>query len=96
MIATNAQLRSVRHIASGVLRRLWNLLRIPVLGLLLLLAPLVELVCGALLLLGLLVSIAFKISGAGSSFPFWPMVALSLGFGVFVILCHAVIGILSR
>jgi hypothetical protein len=65
------------------------------LGVLLLLAPIVESVCGALLLLGLLASIAFKISGAGSSFPIWPTIALSFGFGVFVILYHAIIGMLS-
>jgi hypothetical protein len=77
----------------GILRPLWNLARVPILGLLLLLTPLVESVCGALLLLGLLVAAAFKISGTG---PFWPMITLSLGFGLFVILHHVVIGILSR
>jgi hypothetical protein len=80
----------------SVLRPLCNLARVPILGLLLLLAPVVERVCGALLLLGLVVSIAFKISGAGATFPFWPLLALSSSFGVFVILYHAVIGILSR
>jgi hypothetical protein len=92
----NAHPNSVGFNISGALRPLWSLLRVPVLGALLLLAPVVESVCGALLLLGLLVSIAFKISDAGASFPFWPMIALSLGFGGFVILYHAVIGMLSR
>ena len=81
---------------SATLRPLWTLVRLPVLGLLLLLAPAVEWLCGALLLLGLLVSIAFKMSGAGDAFPFWSMIAASLGCGAFVILYHAVIGILSR
>ena len=82
--------------SGSLLRPLWTLVRLPVLGLLLLLAPAVEWICGALLLLGLLVVFTFKISGAGAGFPFWSMIAASLGFGVFVILYHALIGVLSR
>lgn len=92
----NAHLNSLPVTISSVLRPLWNLVRVPVLGLLLLLAPVVESVCGALLLLGLLVSLAFKVSGATLSFPFWPTIGLSLGFGLFVVLYHALIGMLSR
>ena len=87
---------SLRSKFSSSLRLLWTLARLPLLGLLLLLAPIVEWICGALLLGGLLVSFAFKISGAGGVFPLWPMIAASLGFGVFVILYHALIGVLSR
>src|SRR6267154_1776212 len=93
--AMTAVPNSVRSTASGALRLLWNLVRVPLLGVLLLLAPVVEFVCSGLLLLGLVVSIAFKISGAGAVFPFWHMIALSLGFGVFVIVYHAAIGLLS-
>jgi hypothetical protein len=95
-ILMNAHLDSLPIVISGVLRPLWSLVRVPVLGLLLLLAPFVEFICGALLLLGLLISIAFKISGAASSFPFLLTIVLSFGFGVFVILFHALIGMLSR
>lgn len=93
---TTAPPNFVRLKISGSLRLLWNLARLPLLGVLLLLAPAVEFVCGALLLAGLLVSIAFKISGAGTAFPFWSMIAASLGFGIFVILYHSIIGMLSR
>ena len=85
-----------RSIASGGLRLVWNAVRLPLLAVLVFLAPVVEFVCGGLLLLGLLVSVAFKISAASAHFPFWPMVDLSLGFGLFVILYHAVIALLSR
>ena len=87
----NARPNAIRH-----RRPLWNLVRALVLGLLLLLAPAIDLVCGGLLLLGLLIAIAFKVSAAGSGFSVWPMVALSLGFGLFAILYHALIGLLSR
>jgi hypothetical protein len=92
----NAHLNSLPIASSSVLRPLWSLVRVPVLVLLLLLAPVVEFVCGTLLLLGLLVSVAFKISGAASSFPFWPTIALSLGLALFVLLFHALIGMLLR
>jgi hypothetical protein len=71
-------------------RLVWHLVRLPALALLLALAPVVETVCGTLMLLGLLVS------GARAHFPFWPMIALSLAFGVFLVAYHALIGLLSR
>jgi hypothetical protein len=95
LIAINTYPNSVRPKLSGSLRLLWYLMRISVLCALLLLAPVVELVCGGLLLLGLLVSIALRLSGAGTDFPLWHVLALSLGFGAFLILYHAVIGLLS-
>lgn len=87
---------NTRSFATGGLRLLWHAVRLPLLAVLTLLVPVVEFVCGGLLLLGLLVSIAFKISGAGAHYPFWHMVGLSLGFGLFVILYHALIALLSR
>jgi hypothetical protein len=77
-------------------RLVWHLARLPALALLLALAPVVETVCGTLMLLGLLVSVAFELSGARAHFPFWPMIALSLGFGVVLAVYHALIGLLSR
>ena len=32
----------------------------------------------------------------GTGFPFWPLIALSLGFGLFAVLYHAIIGLLLR
>jgi hypothetical protein len=92
----SAHPNSHRSFAAGSLRVAWSAVRLPLLAVLVFLAPVVEFVCGGLLLLGILVSIAFKISGAGASFPFWHMIAASLGFSVFVILYHVVIALLSR
>jgi hypothetical protein len=80
----------------GVLRLVWQWARAPAAAFLLILAPLVEVVCGGLLLLGILVSILFEVSGAGSIFPFWQMIALSLGFAAFLVAYYALIGLLSR
>jgi hypothetical protein len=87
---------SVRSIAHGVLQVLSGVVRFPLLALLLLLAPIVEVACGGLLLLGIIVSVVFEVSGAGVTFPFWSMIGLSVGFGLFLIAYHAIIGLLSR
>jgi hypothetical protein len=94
LAAMNPHPNAIRFKFSGNLRPLWSLVRIPVVGLLLLLAPAVEFVCAGLMLLGLIIANAFRISGA--AFPIWPVVALSLGFGLFAIAYHALIGLLSR
>jgi hypothetical protein len=73
-----------------------RLARLAVAAVLIALAPVVEAVCGTLMLLGLLVSVAFELSAARAHFPFWPMVTLSLGFGVALVVYHALIDLLSR
>jgi hypothetical protein len=61
----------VRSIIRGALRFTGEALRLPLLAVVSLLAPAVQVVCGGLFLLGVFVSIAFKVSGAGATFPFW-------------------------
>jgi hypothetical protein len=87
---------SLRSLAAGPARFAWNLVRLPLLAVLTLLAPAVEFVCGGLLVFGIFVSIAFRISGVGATFPFWHMIGASLGFGAFIVLYFALIALLSR
>jgi len=86
----------VRSIIRGGLGLTGEALRLPLLAVLSLLAPAVEVICGGLFLLGVFVSILFKVSAAGATFPFWLMIGISLGFAGFAILYHALIGLLSR
>ncbi len=58
-------------------------------------APLVELVGGAAMLLGIGAALLFKTSAAGPHFPFWPVLALSFGMGGAVILYHPMIALLT-
>ncbi len=73
-----------------------RLARLAVVAVLVALAPVVESVCGTLMLLGLLVSFGFELSAARAHFPFWPMIALSLAFGVVLVVYYALIDLLSR
>lgn len=86
----------VRSLASGGLRLTWGVVRLPLLAVLSLLAPLVGTVCAGLMLLGLFVSFLFKISAAGPTFPFWHGIGISLGCGAFVIVYYGLIRLLSR
>ena len=84
------------HGADSALRLLWSVIQLPIVGVLLLAAPLVRGICGVLMCLGILISVAFALSRASAEFPFWQMVALSLGFGLFAVAYDAVLGFLSR
>ncbi len=86
----------IRSIATGGLRLAWDAVRLPLLAVLSLLAPVVQTVCAGLMLLGIAISIAFKISAAGPHFPFWHGIGTSLGFGAFILVYYALIRLLSR
>jgi hypothetical protein len=77
-------------------RLLWNVLRFPLLGILLLLEPVVRYTFSVAMVLGIITSVAFEISAAGPRFPFLAMLALSFGFGIALFLYYGLIALLSR
>jgi hypothetical protein len=81
-------------IASLSLRVLWHAVRLPVLMTLVILEPVVSFVLGGAALLGLLTTFFWKWVGP-PTFPFWTMLALSLGFGFALLLYQALIVALS-
>jgi len=89
-------LPQLRSITTGTIRIAWELVRLPLLAVLTLLAPVVQTLCAALMLLGLLVSFLFKISAVGPHFPLGLMVGVSFGFGLVIVAWHALIALLSR
>lgn len=95
-IPAKARIAVGSYEADSALRMLWNVVQLPIVGALLLAAPLVRSVCGVLMCLGLLVSGAFALSSASVEFPFWTMVALSIGFGALAVAYDALLGLLSR
>jgi hypothetical protein len=74
----------------------WTLIRVPLLAVLVVLTPAVDFVCGGLLLLGIAVSITFRISAVGAMFPFWHMIGVSFAFALVILIHHALIGLLTR
>ena len=91
MLIMHGRTRYCREIAG----LLWHVVCLPVLILFVILEPVVSFVFGALALLGVLTTIFYKLIGL-PHFPTATMLTLSLGFGLLVMLYHAVIGILLR
>jgi hypothetical protein len=84
------------HPFSTAARVLSSTVRAPIVALLLLLEPIVNVVCGLVVVLGLLAALVFEISAVGPRFPFVQVAAISLSFGVFLILYHFAIALLIR
>jgi len=84
------------NMQSATARLFWNALRIPVLGALVLIAPIVRFVCSCALVLGIIASVVFEVSAVGPRFPFLLMLGASLGFGAFLVLYEGLIAILSE
>jgi hypothetical protein len=85
-----------RDLAMGSLRLVWRLIRLPILTFLVILQPVVGLVFGGLALLGVLISLFFKLTGAAPHFPLLIMLAISVGFGLVLTGYEALIRHVSR
>jgi hypothetical protein len=82
--------------ACSILWILWQVVRLPVLGVLLVLEPFVSLILTAFGFLGIVVALILKFSGDVPHFPFWLMMAVSIGAILLLMAYHALIGIFSR
>jgi hypothetical protein len=80
----------------GLLWLLWQAIRLPAVALLLLLEPFVSLVLTGLGMVGVLVAIILKCSGDAPHFPFWGMMACSIGCALLLMVYHALIRLLAR
>lgn len=85
-----------RTLAWGILWFLWQVVRLPILAVLLVLEPFVSLVLTAFGFLGIVVALILKLSGDLPHFPFWLMMAFSVGAILVLMMYHALIGIFSR
>lgn len=91
----NAVLDS-RPLLNRLARALSTVLRLPIVALLLLFEPVVNVVCGAAAILGVLIAVVFELSAAGPRFPFIQVASISLAFGVILVLYHSVLALLVR
>jgi hypothetical protein len=74
----------------------WHIARLPVLAVLLVLEPLVSLILTAFGFLGIVVAVIIKFSGDLPHFPFWLMMAFSVGAILLLMMYHALVDIFSR
>ncbi|MGH8261820.1 MAG: hypothetical protein ACREUG_19245 [Steroidobacteraceae bacterium] len=71
-------------------------MRLPVLAVLLVLEPFVSLILTAFGFLGIVVALILKFSGDLPHFPFWLMMAFSVGAILLLMAYHALIGLFGR
>jgi hypothetical protein len=82
--------------ALSALARVLAIIRLPIVAALLLLEPVVNVVCGAAAVLGVLVAAAFELSAAGPRFPFLQVTAIAFASGLLLVLYHSAIALLVR
>jgi hypothetical protein len=82
-----------RPLFAGTVRILWNAMRLPIAAALLALEPVVGLVCGAGLVLGIIASVLFEMSAVGPRFPFAKVLGISLSFGVILFLYYGLLSL---
>jgi hypothetical protein len=85
-----------RRLGWSVLWILWQVVRLPVLAVLLVLEPFVSLILTAFGFLGIVVALILKFSGDLPHFPFWLMMAFSVGAILLLMAYHVLIGFFSR
>ncbi len=84
-----------RMLAWSVIWIIWQVGRLPVLAVLLVLEPFVSLILTAFGFLGIVIALILKFSGDLPHFPFWLMTAFSVGALLLLMAYHAVIRIFA-
>ena len=80
----------------NALSLVWNVLRIPVAAVLVLLEPVVCFVLAALAILSVIAAIFWKVSGIAPAFPLWGLLAFSAVSIVLLALYYALIRLFTR
>ena len=75
---------------------LWQVVRLPILASLLIVEPIVRVVLSWAALLGLSCSFLFEFAGNAATFPFWGMIAFSVGCALSLVGYYALLSVLSR
>ena len=72
---------------------IWNGLRLPIAGVFLLLEPVVNFICSAGLVLGLITCVIFELSAVAPRFPLLKCLGISLSFGVILFVYYAALSL---
>jgi hypothetical protein len=83
-------LGTIRSFLLNVLAIAWQIGRLLIVALLMLLEPVLGFVLCGLALVGVIVSVILKFSGAAPNFPFWSALAMSVGL-YFAFLLYGVV-----
>jgi hypothetical protein len=70
-------------------RAMWKVARIPVIAAILLCAPTICVLCGAMAVGGMIAALLFEVSAVGPTFPFFHTISMSSLVGMVAWLCSA-------
>ena len=87
---------AVHSMFSTSARLLWKAIRLPVVCVLLLIEPIINVLCGLAIVGGVLAAVAFESSAVSARFPFLLMFALSVSFAALVVIYHSLVVLLVR
>ena len=94
--APTTEFEYTRSFLLGVWQVLWNVMRVPIVAVLLLIEPVVTFACSAGLILGLVTCIVWELSAAGPKFPLGKMLVFSFGCPVVLFLYQALLSLFVR
>ena len=85
-----------RRLGWSVLWIFWQMVRLPLLAVLLVLEPFVSLILTTFGFLGIAVALLLKLSGDLPHFRFWLMIVFAVGSILLLMAYHGLIGLFSR
>ena len=94
--APTTEFEYTRSFLLGVWQVLWNVMRVPIVAVLLLIEPVVTFACSAGLILGLVTCIVWELSAAGPRFPLAKVLTISLSFPVILFLYYGLLSLFIR
>lgn len=86
----------VAILSKNVLALLWNVARIPIASVLVLLEPVVCFFLAALAILSVIAALVWKVSGINPAFPLWGLLTLSASSIALLALYYALIRLFTR
>lgn len=87
---------SAHLMLSASARVLWKALRLPVVFALLLFEPVINAVCGVLMVGSVFAAVAFEFSAVSARFPFLLMLSFCVGAVALVVIYHSLVVLLVR
>lgn len=86
---------SLKHAGLGVARLSWNVIRLPIFAALSVIEPVVRTVLAGIALLAVATAMFSEFVVKAPNFPFWPMIGVSTGSALLLMLYYALMRVFS-
>lgn len=89
------QSSALKQAGRGLVRFSWNVIRLPIVATLAVLEPVVRTILAGIALLGILTALFSEFVVRAPNFPFWPMIGVSVGSALLLMVYYAVMRVFS-